>query len=180
MGLQGLWGVEVYNHCCTMGGFEDSDPHVFEELLRGGTMLYPVAADDSHHRSESWFGGWVMVGAETLEYGAVIRALEQGAFYASTGPEISSLTLQNGILHVKCSPASRISVSTAYRRAIVKFPETEEMLTEAEIDLHKWYFEPMADAPENPWFRVTVYGTDGTKAYTRAFTREEVAACFEG
>lgn len=178
IGLRGLWGVEVYNHCCTIDGYEDCDPHVFEELLRSGTMLYPVAADDSHRNPESWFGGWVMVGAEALEYGAVIRALEQGAFYASTGPEIRSLTLQNGILHVKCSLASRISVSTAYRRSFAKLPETEASLTEADIDLHNWYFEPMADAPENAWFRVTVYGMDGTKAYTRAFTREEVADAF--
>ena len=179
MGLQGLWGIEVHNNACKALGYEDCDPRVFEEMLRGGTMLCPVAADDCH-RPEHWFGGWVMVGAEALEYGAVIRAMERGDCYASTGPEISSLTLQNGILRIKCSPASQVVVSSAYRRAFVKLAETAEGLTEAEIDLHNWYFEPMAGAPENAWFRVTVYGTDGTKAYTRAFTREEVAACFEG
>lgn len=178
MGLRGLWGIEVYNTTCKMLGYEDCDPHVFEELLRGGTMLYPVAADD-FHRPNLWFGGWVMVGAESLEYGAVIRALERGDCYASTGPEISSLTLQNGVLRIKCSPAAQITVNSACRRAFVKLAETAEGLTEAEIDLHDWYFEPMAGVPENAWFRVTVYGTDGNKAYTRAFTREEVAVAFE-
>jgi len=178
MGLRGLWGVEVHNNACKVLGYEDTDPHVFEELLRGGVMVNPVGADDIHKAADA-FGGWVMIGAKSLAYGDVIEAMERGDLYASTGAEIRSLTLQNGILKIACSPAEQIMVSSARRRAFVQRAETAEGITAAEIDLHNWYFEPMEGVPENAYFRVTVIGIDGKKAYTRAFTREEVAASFE-
>jgi len=178
MGLRGLWGVEVHNSACKVLGYEDTDPHVFEEMLRGGVRLNPVAADD-FHRPVDGFGGWVMIAAEKLDYPSVVQAMEHGNLYASTGPEIHSLTLENGKLKITCSPAEQVVVSSAYRRALLQRAENADGLTEAEIDLERWYHEPMAGVPENSYFRVTVYGVDGKKAYTRAFAREEVAEAFE-
>ena len=178
MGLRGIWGVEVHNNACKVLGYEDMNPHVFEELLRGGVMVNPVCADDIH-RAEQAFGGWVMIGAKSLAYGDVVEAMERGDLYASTGAEIRSLTLQNGILKIICSPAEQVMVSSARRRAFVQRAETAEGLTEAEIDLHNWYADPMEGVTENTYFRVTVLGIDGKRAYTRAFTREKVAEYFE-
>ena len=178
MGLRGLWGVEVHNNACKVLGYEDTDPRGWEEMLRGGIMLNPVAADD-FHRPEDGFGGWVMIAAEKLDYPSVVQAMERGDLYATTGPEIHSLSLENGKLKITCSAAEQVVVSSAYRRALVQRTEQAEGLTEAEIDLERWYHEPMDGVRENSYFRVTVYGVDGKKAYTRPFTREEVKAAFE-
>lgn len=54
----------------------------------GGDLLLGVATDDSHtyHGGDVKPGrGWIMVRAETLEADALVRAIQAGDFYASTG-----------------------------------------------------------------------------------------------
>lgn len=60
----------------------------------GASPLFGVATDDSHtyHGGEVKPGrGWVMVRAETLSAGALIEAMREGDFYASTGVTLTSL-----------------------------------------------------------------------------------------
>ena len=83
--LKGVWGVEVYNTGCDRMGYLDT-VHPMETLLRRGEFVFPLATDDAHKLSDC-FGGWTMVGADRLEYSDVMQALENGDFYASTGPE---------------------------------------------------------------------------------------------
>lgn len=54
----------------------------------GGDLIYGVATDDSHtyHGGDVKPGrGWIMVRAEKLEADTIVRAIEAGQFYASTG-----------------------------------------------------------------------------------------------
>jgi len=173
IGLKGLWGVEVHNNACIVLGYDESTPRPFEDLVRAGQGLFPVAADDAHNHADC-FGGWLMVAAKSLTYGDVIAALEHGDFYASTGPEIHSLTLENGKLRVTSSPCTCIRVATQMRPCYPVFAAGEELLTEAEFDLNNWFEK----AGDNGYFRVTLEDAAGKHAYTRVFTRDEVAAAF--
>lgn len=49
-----------------------------------------------------------MVQADALTVPAVLSALEAGRFYASQGPEIRQITLENGVMTVDCSPAEMV------------------------------------------------------------------------
>jgi hypothetical protein len=66
-------------------------------LTSGGAILYGVATDDAHDyhqfapRERNPGRGWIVVRAPALEADALMRAMERGDFYASTGVNLSSL-----------------------------------------------------------------------------------------
>lgn len=95
--------MEVFNTGCVLEGYPDT-VQPFVDLNRLGERVAPIAADDLHG---SWdaFGGFVMIKAEELNYESVLSALKNYDFYASSGPEISELWLEDGVLHISCSPA---------------------------------------------------------------------------
>jgi hypothetical protein len=65
---------------------------MWDDILSDGVVLYGIAVDDAHNfktpadKTKATPGhGWVMVRAANLGAGEILRALEQGDFYASTG-----------------------------------------------------------------------------------------------
>jgi hypothetical protein len=71
---------------------------VWDRLLGSGKLVYGIAVDDAHHFKRPWDPtasspghGWVYVEAATLEPRAIVEALEQGRFYASTGVQLEAL-----------------------------------------------------------------------------------------
>ncbi len=128
-GLRGFWGMEIYNYGCDLDGMYGFHPQSYDEMLRQGNRLFCVAADDNHNAfpfedplSDS-FGGFTMVKAPELTYGAVTEALLNGNFYSSMGPEIHGLSVEDGVLKVETSPVDKIFVMTqgrnCYREAAV-------------------------------------------------------------
>ena len=59
-------------------------------------------------------GGFIMIKAPKLEYSAIMKALENGDFYASSGPEIYEMWTEGEDLHIKTSPVAKISVTRNY------------------------------------------------------------------
>ena len=113
-----------------------------------------------------------MIKAEKLEYGTIMDALERGDFYASTGPAIEELYLEDGVLHIKTSPAAKIEVITERR---VRWCIRGEAMTEAAFDLSD-YIEKSHTASGRHWpsyFRVNVYDAAGEQAHSRAFFEKE-------
>lgn len=178
IGLKGLWAMEVYNHECNCIGQDDNNSRVYQDLLRQGNRLFAVATDDFHQMpyGQRIAGGWVMVGAKELTYASVIEALEKGAFYASTGPEIQELSLEGTKLKIRCSDAKHIMIFSHCRQSSLIVP-TEDAATvqEAEIDLAGWIDNwNENDQQEKAFIRIIVTGTDGQKAYTRAYWYNEL------
>ena len=68
-----------------------------ERLSEGEEVLYGIATDDSHEYDEWGLGhvnpgrGWVMVRAEALDAEALIRAMEAGDFYGSSGVTLDAI-----------------------------------------------------------------------------------------
>lgn len=169
-GIKGLWGVEVYNSTCAVEGYPDT-VQPFEDLLRSGEKVFPLATDDLH-KAKDRFGGFVMIKSPVLKYGAIMQALEKGDFYASTGPEIKTLYVENGILVVECSPARSITLATGLRVNQCVNASEEQQLTRAEFNLAN-FFEKVGD-DENAYVRIDVKGFDGSHAYTRAYFLNEL------
>ena len=172
-GLKGLWGMEVCNYSSCRSGYDDNNGNVYHELSVEGNRLFPVGADDAHSL-QSACGAWIMVSSDALEYSSVIEALEKGDFYASTGPEIHSLSIENGIVHVRCSEASRVTLRTSYRTSKGFTPDTPNGLTEeATFDINDWLAKMEEFGRKDVFFRVTVTDAQGNRAYTRAFWLDE-------
>lgn len=168
--LKGLWAMEVCNYNALYVGHDGYSPMVYRDLLAKGNRLFPVGSDDMH-KMYACGGAWIMVGAEKLDYETVIQTLENGDFYASTGPEIYSLTLDGSELKITCSDARSIALETDCRVAKHEHAESsDKLLQEATFDLTKWIdASRTADCTEKAYIRLTVYGPDGTRAYTRAY-----------
>lgn len=176
-GLKGLWAMEVYNNHCNRVGFDDNNSQVYQDLLKLGNRLFPIATDDFHRlENDDWIaGGWVMVGAEKLEYGSVISAMEAGDFYASTGPQIHSLTLDGTVLKIRCSPAQSIFIFSQSRHATELKRCDGTAIEGGEFDLAPWLACWKENNREDEAFiRVIVTGPDGHRAYTRAYWYSEL------
>ncbi len=109
--LQGERFFEVFNGHPQVNNLGDSTHIGTEEmwdliniayLSQGKPLIYSLATDDSHHYhrfDRQWSNsgrGWIMVEADSLETHALISAIENGRFYASTGVSLSELELIDG------------------------------------------------------------------------------------
>lgn len=173
--FEGLWGMELCNGGSASYGDRDNG-NVYRELLNLGNRLFPVGADDSH--SERGVAlAWIMLGAEKLEYGSVIDALEKGDFYASTGAEIYDLYMEGTELHFRCSDAASVTIESGLRySARERSVAPDKLLRQGVIDMKKWFAfcaEYPDEKKDRKWFRVIFHGPYGDYAATRAFFFDE-------
>jgi len=172
-GLKGFFGVEWMNTGCDMAGYIDSMQPIAELLSEGEKMCYPLATDDTHSMRELG-KAWCQIKAKKLDYDEIFEALRRGDFYSSNGPEIKELYVKDGMVYIKTSNASRISIVTDHRLIISKRSENDD-LTEAELSLAT-FKEHMKNAPEGhvSWLRVDVMDKNRKYARTRAFFPQEL------
>ena len=122
----GILGLEIYNAIAHVRkGLGISAVHWDESLARGW-FLYGLAVDDLHDPAIEGDGGWMWIKAPALTASAIRQALEQGAFYASTGPAIHDVQVQDGTVTVRCSPVVSIGfMATAFHGTLVQAPPGE-------------------------------------------------------
>ena len=167
-GYEGLWGVEIYNHACTVGGLYDYDINVFDDILRDGKRVFASCGDDNHNTKEGdrllgSFGAFVMVNAESLSYENIVDGLLSGNFYSSMGPEIYSLYVEDSKVYVECSGAKRISYSTRGRRTKA-VNAVDGYVSDAVFEIR--------DTDE--YFRIEVVDKNGLRANTQAYFWDEL------
>ena len=161
-GLRGLHAIETINGGCIP--LNDNTAMHFENMLRAGLDVIPIGGDDNHRKGECGLG-WTMIKAEELSYDALIAAYKKGDCYASEGPEIHSLYIEDGEVVVKCSPAYSVTLFSEGRGMVRKISD-DSTLTEARF----------AYRPETygRYFRFEVRDAAGKKAFSRAYKPEEV------
>ena len=127
VGLEGLHAIEAFNGGCRV--LNDNTSIHYEQMLRAGMPVVPNGGDDNH---QTWDLGhaWTMVKAEALTYDALIAAYKRGDCYASNGPEIKALYIEDGKIVIKTSPAASIYMMTEGRHCGVK-ESADADLTEA-------------------------------------------------
>ncbi len=164
----GLWGVEVYNNSCAVHGLYDYDINVVDDMLRDGKRVFASCGDDNHNADENSrlldsFGAFVMVNTDELNYSSIIDGLLSGNFYASMGPVIDELYVEDGKVHIKCSDAKRISYSTKGRRTKAVY-SVDGYVNEAIFEIK--------DTDE--YFRIDILDENGMRANTQAYFLSEI------
>lgn len=108
--LTGLSAVEVWNSVSTLPlNAERADSSSLLDVTAAlGRPLPFVANDDTHAYGAEVALGWTMIQADALTVPAVLEALDRGSFYATQGPAILQLEIEDGQMRVACSPADRI------------------------------------------------------------------------
>ena len=171
MGYKGMHAFEMFNGGCIAEGYDDYNPRVYDDILRSGNKIYCIGADDNHNGrpedSRRYDSGWAWttIKADKLEYRTITKALEDGNFYASEGPEIYDLWYEDGKVHVTCSDADRICCNYKARHAEMEVAEEgQPLLKEATF----------AFKPEWGYFRITVIDAKGRHACTNAYFAEDI------
>ena len=171
MGYKGMHAFEMFNGSCNSSGYDDYNPRVYDDILRSGNKIYAIGADDNHNfrpddsrRCDSGWA-WTTFKADKLDYRTITKALEDGHFYASEGPEIYDLWYEDGNVHVTCSDADRICCNYKVRRAEIAVSEDgQPLLNEATFSFK----------PEWGYFRITVIDAKGRHACTNAYFAEDL------
>lgn len=159
----GLFAVEIYNHACVkQSGITDET--VLDDFWRAGKPLLCLCNDDAHRvlpddENSDAFGGFTMINAKSLCYKDVICALKSGDFYASSGPEIYSLIIEDNTVKVEFSDAKSANLITRGRRTESLHAPNGKTVNYAEFELHD----------TDGYFRITVTDQNGKKAYTQVY-----------
>ena len=170
MRYDGMHAFEIFNGSCLAAGYEDYNPRVYDDMLKGGKKLYCIGADDNHNSADpdsrkydsGW--AWTMIKADELEYSKITSALIDGNFYASEGPEIKDLYYEDGKVYITTSKADRININYGIRRIGSVIDETGDGV-----------FEACFDVPEDCiYFRLTVVDKSGKHACTNAYFIENL------
>ncbi len=167
--------MEICNYGCYSAGYEDYTPGIYDDMLRAGKRIFCIGSDDNHnasaHDDPRWDSGgaWIVIKADKLEYRTITKALEEGNFYASQGPEIYELWIEDDKLCVVCSDADKIVLSTANRRIMCVLAGEGEVLNRAEFDLKE------SDIlTKGGYIRITVRDFNGKHANTNAYFLDEL------
>lgn len=129
--LEGIDAIEVFNtgteRLCHAGRAEVH----WDMLLREGKRVLCIACDDTHGKTakSDRFGGWVMVNAPELTKDAVLKALREGNYYASMGPQLHEVYAEEGVVHVACSPCSEVHVITYPPRGKAHYAQDTQIET---------------------------------------------------
>ena len=91
---RGNFAMEIWNSGCVLENGLDGNAAYWDELLLQGIRIFGVATDDGHARHHHG-NGWVRVRAEK-NVPDILRALREGAFYASCGPELHDFYIADG------------------------------------------------------------------------------------
>lgn len=149
---EGMNAMEIYNHAG-----EDFSPQAYDDILSQGKKVYCVATDDSHKKDVS-LGGFVMIKAAKLEYVTIMKALEAGNFYSSTGAEISELWAEDNYIHIACNNAQSIVFTTKKRKVELRNTSSASLVLE------------QADE----YVRITVTDKKGKQAFTNGYFIDEI------
>jgi len=103
------------------GGDSPGTEEVWDILLTRGERIYGIATDDAHHL-QGEFGpyranpgrGWVAVKARALDPDEIVRNLDSGLFYASTGVELEDVVVTPTRLEVRIKRRGDFKYTTEF------------------------------------------------------------------
>jgi len=158
--------LEILNYASFYEGHEGYCPGVYDDMLRAGKRIYCIAADDNHNSETDAFGGFTVIFADKLEYEAITSAMVNGDFYASMGPEIKSLTFEDGVISIECSDVERICLTAGQRRAASVWAKEGECINKASFKV----------MPDDKYVRLTITDHRGRMANTNGYFTDELFA----
>ena len=169
LNIKGLWSLEILNYATEKETGAEYCPYIYDHMVRAGNHgLFCIMGDDNHNPSgslEQSFGGSTFIGASSLDYCAVMKALESGSFYCASGknpPRINSLYIEDGMIKIDCTPATDVIV-TGLGRNYCHQPTEGNEITHAEFKLE----------PKDVMFRITVRDKFGNNAHTHFYKVED-------
>lgn len=144
---------EVFNGHPAVFNYGDSLRHGTEKMwdvvntirLRDGRpMMFGIGTDDAHHYQEVSSSranvgrGWVMVRSSELTSDAVLKAMDEGHFYASSGVSLEEVSFDGARYHISVDQEDGVAYTIEFfgtnanhdpSPVAVTDPETGELIT---------------------------------------------------
>jgi len=153
--LQGYAGIEIFNGVTAWCEGNPLASDRWDRLLSAGRRVWGFANDDCHVPEDHGVG-WSMVQAAERTPEAIVAALRDGHFYASTGVFIDLIAVKERTITVRAPGATRISVYGDHGRrpAMTNGPEMAYTVPE--------------EAPFT-YVRFECFGPSDARAWTQPF-----------
>jgi len=161
---EGMHALEVVNYAIYRAGYDVGVQDVYDDLLQQGKRIAVTASDDNHSDEKSC-GAWTQIIAEKLDYETIMDALFANNYYASMGPKIFSLYVEDGYAHIKTSDAKRITMLSDVGGHKYVVGSKEAPVNEATLEIMEGL----------QYIRFTIADFEGNLAYTRAYFMDELA-----
>ncbi len=109
MGLEGVEATEIFNTISGVHMSRRADSSLIVDMLACRGRFYPLlAADDAHYYDGSDAPiSYIMAEAEDNSSQEIVKAVREGRFYATQGPEIH-LWREDDTMVVRCSPCREV------------------------------------------------------------------------
>ena len=184
MALEGERFFEVYNgHPLVHNDGDHVHPStermwdilLAHRLAEGREIMFGLATDDAHHYHEMDVKnanpgrGWVMVRAAELTADALIAALEQGDFYATSGVLLRDVRREGDRITIEIEPEEGVS----YRTFFIGTRRGYDTASEPRVDdrgrvVSRGYSEDIGEVLAEVEGAVAEYRISGDELYVRA------------
>lgn len=155
--LGGFAAFEVYNANCEKDEDKGLAADYWDSYMTAHRRaIWAVASDDTHEWERDFAGGWTYVNAEKKAE-SILAAIASGNAYASCGPRIETIRVENGTIGIYCSSARLVRFVTAGGYAVKRVGG--EHVKQA-------FYTPQGD---EVYVRAEVVGHDGSRAWTNPF-----------
>jgi hypothetical protein len=174
LGAPQLSGIELYNGGSELHQGNGLSAVHWDDILHRGARCLGIASDDTHYTGQDSRLGWTMVHATERTRPAVLAALRDGAFYSSSGAAIHDVTVVDGNVEVRSSPARAVTLrSGPWDGCRVNADATRTMHWRGRV-LERTAAGAIVSARFEPpefwrWGRVEVEGVDGGRAWSNPF-----------
>ena len=188
MHLTGEQFFEVYNGCDTDSDMYGDPNHPGQErmwdivlAMRLGVLdmpvMYGLATDDTHvyHKVQSKGSnpgrGWIMVRARYLTPEHIIKAMEAGDFYASSGVTLKDIQFDGKQLSIKIDPEPGASYETQFIGTLKNFnSESHERLDKngKPLNVSRVYSDDIGRVLKTVKGTTPSYKLKGDELYVRA------------
>jgi len=133
----------VRNWGSTSRGYPPTDRHwdiVLSMQLKDGPSkpLYGFGTDDTHAYFEQRIGlanagrGWTMVLAKSLDANSIVRAMQQGHFYASSGVSLKSIKANKKRYRIKIDAEDGVTYTTQFIGTMKGFDASSSPVLDAD------------------------------------------------
>ena len=155
--FRGLSGVEIFNSVSSVptNALRGDSAAMLDPVFANGQLLNCFANDDSHRYEGECGMSATMLNTDDRSVAGVLRAIDEGRFYATQGPEIRELSLTDGVVHIACSPA-RYIIFYSNEVWIPNRTRAVEGQTSADYTV----------SPRETFVRVQIVAEDGKSAWT--------------
>ncbi len=161
--------LEIFNGASELAYQMGDSSHILDVVTSRGRRIDACATDDAHFQQDypefpDHGLGWVYVRAEENDPAELVAALKAGRFYASEGPQILDVTVDEHEIAVSSTPVTKVVVSGGGERYECRYGAN---LTQTRVPLGTFgnhAFE--LDRALGTYFRITVVDARGKRAWT--------------